>query len=315
MSIKANPFLSDGNQSHIPAAGDNVPTGAQSPAGFGDNMAGFGDTMDPVTTRPPRRPRHTAQPLVSPPQPAGNGYPPVTGDASPFMNDPVDYSQPTGPAPAPYGLNAEPPIVQEQVIASRETGDAPLGLPLYGCNFVQGIQRFFQNYMQFSGRASRGEFWWAMLFLFICNVVLGTLASMGSIFSIIFGIASIVFGISIIIPSVSIMVRRAHDSNKSGWWVLVYFILGLVSSSLIGSSVMSIMSNMVTQQDVYTVQGSESIIASMSGGIPGQAVTMMGVAGLCSFIAFVLFLVIGLSGPKPEGARFDKAEQKDAPSL
>lgn len=39
----------------------------------------------------------------------------------------------------------------------------PVGQPLHGATFWQAVTRFFQGYVRFSGRASRSEFWWAML--------------------------------------------------------------------------------------------------------------------------------------------------------
>lgn len=50
-------------------------------------------------------------------------------------------------------------------------GLPPVGQPLHGASFGQAIKRFFQGYVQFSGRASRSEFWWAMLFSFLVSLV------------------------------------------------------------------------------------------------------------------------------------------------
>lgn len=47
----------------------------------------------------------------------------------------------------------------------------PVGQPLYGASFGQAVKRFFRGYVAFSGRASRSEFWWAMLFTFLVSLV------------------------------------------------------------------------------------------------------------------------------------------------
>ena len=60
-------------------------------------------------------------------------------------------AQPGMPVGAPYGATATEP---------------PINMPWYGIDFVNAIKRFFTKYATFSGRASRGEFWWVMLFLF-----------------------------------------------------------------------------------------------------------------------------------------------------
>ncbi len=47
----------------------------------------------------------------------------------------------------------------------------PVGQPLHGASFGQATKRFFQGYARFSGRASRSEFWWAVLFATIVSLV------------------------------------------------------------------------------------------------------------------------------------------------
>ena len=47
----------------------------------------------------------------------------------------------------------------------------PVGQPLPGASFRQAIGRFFRGYVVFSGRASRSEFWWAMLFTSLVSLV------------------------------------------------------------------------------------------------------------------------------------------------
>lgn len=47
----------------------------------------------------------------------------------------------------------------------------PVGQPLPGASFGQSVARFFRGYVLFSGRASRSEFWWAMLFTFLISLV------------------------------------------------------------------------------------------------------------------------------------------------
>jgi uncharacterized membrane protein YhaH (DUF805 family) len=83
-----------------------------------------------------------------------------------------------------------------------------------------------QKYVQFSGRARRQEFWMFVLFNFIITVVLSILDSilglkMGSGGS---GLLSGLYGLAVLLPSLAVSVRRLHDTNRSGWWIL----LGLV---------------------------------------------------------------------------------------
>jgi uncharacterized membrane protein YhaH (DUF805 family) len=75
----------------------------------------------------------------------------------------------------------------------------------------------FSNYMNFSDRACQSEFWYFFLFYTI-----GALAS-GTIDRWIVGLPIIgtIFILATILPTVSVAVRRLHDLDRSGWWVLL----------------------------------------------------------------------------------------------
>lgn len=93
-----------------------------------------------------------------------------------------------------------------------------------------------EKYFTFKGRASRSEYWFYTLFMFLVWMVLAAaffglggfdavetleFTTMNYIFG---GIALIVF-VGLYIPSIAVMVRRFHDRNLSGWWVLAVFVL------------------------------------------------------------------------------------------
>jgi uncharacterized membrane protein YhaH (DUF805 family) len=59
----------------------------------------------------------------------------------------------------------------------------------------------FQRYFDFSGRSSRSEYWWWFLFSFIAGLIPFV-------------------GWVLLIPNIAIGVRRLHDINKTGWWIL-----------------------------------------------------------------------------------------------
>jgi uncharacterized membrane protein YhaH (DUF805 family) len=117
--------------------------------------------------------------------------------------------------------------------------DVPLNRPLYGATFTQAIKRFFTKYATFSGRASRAEYWWIVLFGFLVGLVIaipggiiGNLTQTAAdqangqpgIGFLPFGILGIVFGLATIVPSIALAVRRLHDANFSGLFYLLTFI-------------------------------------------------------------------------------------------
>ena len=82
----------------------------------------------------------------------------------------------------------------------------------------------FRQYLGFRGRARRREFWWAFLFNTIVNVgivILDDLAFSGYDGRKYRGWLILIYLLASFLPLLAIQVRRLHDTNKSGWWVLL----------------------------------------------------------------------------------------------
>ncbi len=77
-----------------------------------------------------------------------------------------------------------------------------------------------ERYAKFDGRAGRAEFWWFALANFILYFVLGLLFQVSAIFVVVYIIAVL----ALIVPSIAVTVRRLHDTDKTGWLVLLAFI-------------------------------------------------------------------------------------------
>ena len=78
-----------------------------------------------------------------------------------------------------------------------------------------------RNYCNFSGRASRSEYWWFALFTFIIGLVLTPFSLSDSTFGTI--VCSVV-NLALLLPSLGIAVRCLHDIGKSGWWIFITLI-------------------------------------------------------------------------------------------
>jgi uncharacterized membrane protein YhaH (DUF805 family) len=88
-------------------------------------------------------------------------------------------------------------------------------------DFAQAVKTCLNKYANFSGRAQRPEYWYFFLFMIVVNIVASVLDS------VIFGDIPVLYLIStlaLIVPSIAAGVRRLHDTDKSGWWLL----LGLI---------------------------------------------------------------------------------------
>ena len=93
-----------------------------------------------------------------------------------------------------------------------------------------------KKYATFNGRASRSEYW---MFTLINTLIIIALSILGNVLvsaapaaAGIFGILMIVYVLATLLPSIAVGVRRLHDTDRSGWWMLIA-IVPLVSLILI----------------------------------------------------------------------------------
>ena len=100
-----------------------------------------------------------------------------------------------------------------------------------------------KRYAQFNGRSRRKEFWMWVLFVILATIVLTildsilglggrtvagpsssatpTMTSFGYGAAASGGILTMIFSLAILIPNLAVSVRRLHDTNRSGWWILL----------------------------------------------------------------------------------------------
>jgi uncharacterized membrane protein YhaH (DUF805 family) len=96
-------------------------------------------------------------------------------------------------------------------------------------SFMEAVKAVLTNYVGFSGRARRSEYWWFLLFNLIVSVVVGILATL-----IKFPLLSTLVSLGLLLPGVAVSIRRMHDIGKSGWVLL----LGLIP--LVGAVILII---------------------------------------------------------------------------
>ena len=80
-----------------------------------------------------------------------------------------------------------------------------------------------KKYAVFSGRSQRKEYWYYSLFYAVLYIGLGIFDVMIGTFSASTGAGffSGIYGLVHFIPNISVSVRRLHDTNRSGWWLLI----------------------------------------------------------------------------------------------
>ena len=98
-------------------------------------------------------------------------------------------------------------------------------------SFLDAIKSFWSNYSKFKGRSRRSEYWWIQLFLVLTNLAVAAidLALMdGDVDRFIAngggGIVGLIWILVTIVPALAVLVRRLHDTGKTGWWALIGFV-------------------------------------------------------------------------------------------
>ncbi len=87
-------------------------------------------------------------------------------------------------------------------------------------NFTDAVASAFRNYVNFSGRAARPEYWYWVLFVFILLIVAGTLDR--ALFpdddaSPLHAVVAVVT----FLPGLAVAARRLHDIDRTGWWIFI----------------------------------------------------------------------------------------------
>ena len=92
---------------------------------------------------------------------------------------------------------------------------------------INAVRRAYSNYSTLQGRATRSDYWWFLLYQWLVYVVLAFVCVFASDFfkSEYFFTPLIIFVLLNIIPNFTILVRRLHDSSKSGYWLLLFLLL------------------------------------------------------------------------------------------
>jgi uncharacterized membrane protein YhaH (DUF805 family) len=189
------------------------------------NAEGSGSTPPWGETRDGQQPPANSQDGGFGQQPPAYGQqPPAYGQQPPqFGQQPSAYGGQQGAygqQPPQFGGYGAPGGQQQFTTG----GEPPLWAPWYGISFPNAFVRFWKKYVRFDGRASRSEYWWFFLWGIIVSFVLGVIGSFtqdGNGDSTVETTLSAIWGLATILPQLALQARRLHDTNRSGWWMLI----------------------------------------------------------------------------------------------
>ena len=80
--------------------------------------------------------------------------------------------------------------------------------------FGEAISTCFSKYADFNGRAARSEYWWFCLFCILGSIATGIVSET----------VNLLFSLGTLLPSLAVGARRLHDTNRSGWFLLLWLI-------------------------------------------------------------------------------------------
>jgi uncharacterized membrane protein YhaH (DUF805 family) len=151
---------------------------------------------------------------------------------------------------------------------------------------VDWVKRPIEKYADFTGRASRSEYWWYVLALCVAYLVLSIVESIVGLnhMFLTYGPLSLLLMLGTLIPSIAVGVRRLHDTNRPGWWLLIALV-------------------------PYGLMALAGIMAVMGGGLFGF-MAMMGLIGIVAMIGGIVLLIFMVLpgtpgdnqyGPNPSG--------------
>ncbi len=90
----------------------------------------------------------------------------------------------------------------------------------------KALMKMISECMDFKGRTSRNEYWWAVLGIFLIELAIGIVfgilkAILPHFLDVILNLLSNIISLAAAFLGVSMSIRRLHDTNKPGWWLLL----------------------------------------------------------------------------------------------
>jgi uncharacterized membrane protein YhaH (DUF805 family) len=83
-------------------------------------------------------------------------------------------------------------------------------------SFPEAIRACLYKYVTFTGRARRAEYWWFVLFVALVSLVASAIDSAADI-----TVFQVIVGLALLLPNLAVAVRRLHDTDRTGWWLLI----------------------------------------------------------------------------------------------
>lgn len=169
---------------------------------------------------------------------------------------------------------------------------------------VDAIKTCLRKYADFSGRASRSEYWWFFLFAVIVTGLFGILdraifgfdAKAGQAPRVLSGL----FQLAILLPMLAAAWRRMHDTGRPGWYVLLPMLLSFAFLVVTFAGV-------VTFAAVETRMGDPNVLRAPAAWLGGLGVALIVLAQLLLAAVILWWLT---RPPQPGANKYGPAPGK-----
>lgn len=151
--------------------------------------------------------------------------------------------------------------------------------------FFDAVKIAFKKYADFRGVATRPEYWWFTLFVFLVGLIAGSMdmairqSDAGPIQS--------VLSIALFLPQITIMVRRNRDAGFSAWWLVLWLLPIVVFIYSITANIDSL--TQYAQNTNFEGLTDQQLLDSL---LPLVPVILPGILSLAAIAAF--FFVVSL---------------------
>jgi len=80
-----------------------------------------------------------------------------------------------------------------------------------------------RKYSDFTGRARRREYWFFVLFNTLIQIAAVVLDGIAGTFRVELGVGLLsgIYSLAVLVPTFAVLARRLHDTDRSGWWILI----------------------------------------------------------------------------------------------
>ena len=155
---------------------------------------------------------------------------------------------------------------------------------------IDWAKRPLQKYADFSGRAPRPEFWWYVLLVVVASIIGMVLDSLFGTAKMVgpYGLVTLLVLLATFIPSLAVQTRRLHDTDRSGIWLVGFYIPYFIY--------------------VYLAMGAMKAMEDMqvTGEAPSDTGSLMmtGLVGLVVLIIAIILIVFFVKSGTPGGNRY-----------